>query len=169
MIIISTCIILKDKKSYRTLVIKLIKLKRSSESITGTMEKSLIDSQLRRPRILLVDDEPDILLTIKLSLVDNGFDVDAYDKSRLALINFKPKFYDLLLTDIRMPELNGLELYKKIRKKDSRIKVCFITAFVDYYRSIAENFNLNLNCFIRKPITIKCLVKHLNTELGSLS
>jgi DNA-binding response OmpR family regulator len=144
-------------------------LKRSSDIITRRIEKSLIDSQLRRPRILLVNAEYDILLSTKLSLVDNGFDVYAYDKPRSVLINFKTNFYDLLLTNIRMPELNGLELYKKIRKKDSRIKVCFITAFVDYYRSIAEKFNLNLNCFIRKPITIESLVKHLNTELRSLS
>jgi two-component system, OmpR family, response regulator ChvI len=136
---------------------------------TGRAEKSFIDSQLRRPRILLVDDGADMLLAIKLSLVDNGFDVDAYDKPRLALSNFKPNFYELLLTNIRMPELSGLELYKRIKKKDSRIKVCFITAFVDYYRSIVEKFNLNFNCFIRKPITIENLIKHLNTELGLLS
>jgi DNA-binding NtrC family response regulator len=144
-------------------------LKRASGIFTGRIEKSPIYFELRRPRILLVNDESDILLMIKVSLVDNGFDVDAYDKSRSALINFKPNFYDLLLTNIRMPELNGLELYKKIRKKDSRIKACFIVAFVDYYRSISEKFNLDLNCFIRKPITIESLVKHLNTQLGYLS
>ena len=110
-----------------------------------------------------------MLLAIKLSLVNNGFDVDTYDNPRLALINFKPNFYELLLTNIRMSELNGLELYKKIKKKDSRIRVCFITAFVDYYKYIVEKFNLNLHCFIQKPITIEKLVKHLETELESLS
>ena len=97
--------------------------------------------------------------------MDNGFYVDAYDKPKLALDNFKPNFHDFLLTDIRMPELNGFELYKRIKKKDSRIKVCFITGFVDYYKSIAEDFNLNLNCFIQKPISINDVVKHLDAEL----
>jgi len=107
---------------------------------------------LSQHRILLVDDEDDILLTIRTGLVDNGFYVDAYDKPKLALDNFKPYFYDILLTDIRMPELNGLELYKLIKRRDSRIRVCFITAFVDYYRSITENLNLNLNCFIQNQV-----------------
>ena len=125
----------------------------------------LLDFPHRQHRILLVDDESDLLLTIKLGLMDNGFYVDAYDKPKLALDNFKPNFHDLLLTDIRMPELNGFELYKRIKKKDSRIKVCFITGFVDYYKSIAEDFNLNLNCFIQKPISINDVVKHLDAEL----
>ena len=119
-------------------------------------------------RILLVDDEDDILLTIRTGLVDNGFYVDAYDKPKLALDNFKPYFYDILLTDIRMPELNGLELYKLIKRRDSRIRVCFITAFVDYYRSITENLNLNLNCFIQKPSAISDIVQHLIAELETL-
>ena len=45
-----------------------------------------------------------------------------------ALFNFKPSMYDLLLIDIRMPKMSGYELYKEIRKKDTRVKVIFVTA-----------------------------------------
>ena len=51
----------------------------------------------------------------------------------MALSNYRPNFYDLLLLDIRMPKMNGFELYEKIKKLDNKVKVCFISAYdVDY-------------------------------------
>jgi two-component SAPR family response regulator len=117
----------------------------------------------RGNRILLVDSDRDIILTLKLALINNGFVVDTYDSPRTALDNFIPNRYDLLITDIRMPEISGFELYKIIRQNDFRIRVCFISAFVDYYKSIAEDFDLH--CFIRKPVTTEDLVKQVKAEL----
>jgi YesN/AraC family two-component response regulator len=76
--------------------------------------------------------------------------------------------YDLLLIDIKMPKMNGFELYKKIMKIDSRPKVCFMTAFEIYYDEFRRVFpNLSVKCFIRKPIAVKDLVKQVRSELGS--
>lgn len=69
-------------------------------------------------KILLVDDEPDIIFTFKTGLEANGFVVDAFDDPVLALSNFKPGMYDLLLLDVKMPQINGFELYEKMRKID---------------------------------------------------
>src|SRR5918992_4704224 len=100
-------------------------------------------------KILLVDDDPDIVLTFKTGLESNGFEVDSYNDPSLALKNFKANFYDLLLIDIRMPGMTGFELYQEINKIDNKAKVCFffnkakvcfITAFELYYRALLEEF-----------------------------
>jgi two-component SAPR family response regulator len=57
-----------------------------------------------------------------------------YDKTTiLALSNFKAGMYDLILLDVKMPQINGFELYEKIREIDSKVKACFITAYEVYY------------------------------------
>ncbi|HEU5220509.1 MAG TPA: response regulator, partial [Candidatus Nitrosotalea sp.] len=69
--------------------------------------------------------------------------------------------------DIRMPKMNGFELYREIKKKnDSKAKICFFTAFEVYYDEFRKMFpSLEVKCFIRKPITISDLVTHINSEL----
>lgn len=69
-------------------------------------------------RILIVDDEPDITNSYSLCLEDTGlFEVEAYNDSVEALSNFKSNSYKLVILDIKMPMLNGFELYDKIKKK----------------------------------------------------
>ena len=119
-------------------------------------------------KILVVDDEPDISSSIKRGLERNGFQVDAYTDPEKALSEFKPGMYDLLLVDIRMPKLNGFELYREIKKKNDQSKICFFTAFEVYYEEFKKVFpTLDVKCFIRKPITISDLIAHINTELNS--
>ena len=117
-------------------------------------------------KILVVDDEPDITSSIKNGLQRKGFEVDTYNDPTDALSNFKPDTYDLLLIDIRMPKMNGFELYREVKKKSSDVRICFFTAFEVYYDEFRKMFpNLEVKCFIRKPITISDLVTHINTEL----
>lgn len=84
------------------------------------------DHQMRK-RIMVVDDEDDVNVTLRIVLEDQ-FSVDVFNDPFVALDNFKSGLYDLLLIDIRMPKMNGLVLCKKLRKIDSKVKVCFITA-----------------------------------------
>ena len=117
-------------------------------------------------KILVVDDEPDITSTIKTGLENKGFDVQSYNEPLKALSEFKPDLYDLLLIDIRMPKMNGFELYREIKKKSNDVKICFFTAFEVYYEEFRKMFpNLEVKCFIRKPITINDLVAHINSEI----
>jgi DNA-binding response OmpR family regulator len=119
-------------------------------------------------RILVVDDDSDITTFFKLALVDAGFNVDVYNDPLQVISDFKPNYYDLLLIDIRMPKLNGFELLKKIRKKDTKVKVCFITSFEVYYEAmIAEHPSIkkDLDCIIKKPITTAKLLERLEMHL----
>ena len=114
-------------------------------------------------RILVVDDEADTNTALHEILEQNGFIVDSYEDPFLALENFKPHFYDLLILDIKMPEMSGFSFYREIRKRDDKMKVCFLTAGEMYYGSYSDIFSsLPANCFIRKPITNDELLKHMD-------
>jgi DNA-binding response OmpR family regulator len=118
-------------------------------------------------RLLLVDDEPDVIFTFKKGLEAHGFVVDAFNDPVLALSKFKPGIYGLLLLDVKMPRINGFELYEKIKKIDSEVKACFITAHEVYYESLKEIFpTMDLDCYV-KPIEIEDLVSHVKAELAS--
>ena len=121
-----------------------------------------------RRKILIVDDDLDLTSMFKMVLEMNGFEVDAYNDPLMALLQFKPNSYGMALFDIRMPQLNGFELYKKIQEKDDRMKVCFITAFEDYNEEFKKSFPEleETKCFVRKPKAIEDLVKHVATILG---
>jgi DNA-binding response OmpR family regulator len=101
-------------------------------------------------RILVVDDESDICFVLKRVLGEYGFVVDSYDDPLIALEKFKADFYNLVILDIKMPELDGFSLYRKIKRLDKKVKVCFLTAGEMYYRVDSDIFSsVPAKCFIR--------------------
>jgi CheY-like chemotaxis protein len=123
-------------------------------------------------RILLVDDDPDVTLTFKAGLEGlyyndtKRFEVYAYNDPLVAVKEFKPHFYDVLLTDVYMPNMSGFELFEKILELDVNIRVCFMTAFVVNIQALREVYtNVNLGCFIEKPVSIEYLINRLSAEL----
>jgi two-component system, OmpR family, response regulator ChvI len=121
----------------------------------------------KKERILIVDDDPEIIKTLSLVLEDSGlYEVYSHNDPLIALKSFKPNFYDLLLLDFRMPQMNGLELYDKIEKIDNKVKVCFISAYDIEDKALKKQFpSLQVKCFLPKPIVINVLLKKLETEL----
>jgi DNA-binding response OmpR family regulator len=115
-------------------------------------------------RILVVDDEPDLTQVSTLALEYHGFKVDSFNDPQEALSKFEPGLYDLVILDIKMPKMDGFELYHEIKKKDNNAKVCFLTASELYYEEFRkkEYYALDRNMFIRKPIENEELVKEIN-------
>ena len=125
-------------------------------------------------RILVVDDDPDLTLTFKAGLdgyyygddYKKRFEVYTYNDPLIVLTQFKPHYYDLLLTDIYMPNMNGFQLCQKLLELDVNIRVCFMSALEVNIQALRDVYrNVNLGCYIEKPVTIKYLIKRLSAEL----
>ena len=120
-------------------------------------------------RVLMVDDEQDITFTIKTALENTGsFQVETFNDSALALSTFKAGVYDLVLLDIRMPEMNGFQLCRKLRNIDNKLKICFLTAAdLTYYREDKDVINdLGTDCFVTKPVDNEDIAARLKAILS---
>jgi CheY-like chemotaxis protein len=133
---------------------------------------------MKGKRVALVEDEPDIVMTFKAALEDAGFLVHTYQDPIVALSEFKPDYYDLVILDIKMPRMNGFELFSEMQKIDKQVRVCFITAgemYFDKFRrekgegeeregpEVEDKFcELNNERFLQKPISNEDLVKRIN-------
>jgi DNA-binding response OmpR family regulator len=118
-------------------------------------------------KICVIDDSKDITTSFKLGLQAHGYKVDVYNDPVKALAAIIPEFYDLLLIDIRMPNMNGFELCGKIRQRNDATKICFITSFQTYYEALLEEYpKIDHKCFIKKPIEITELVRIIESELS---
>jgi DNA-binding response OmpR family regulator len=122
-----------------------------------------------KDRIMLVDDEPDINAALSVVLKRGGYDVDTFESPLIALEKLKPGFYDLIMLDVKMPQMDGFELYREIKKVDKKAKICFLTASELYYESIRkEKFPpVDKELFIIKPISNAELLKKINAILKS--
>jgi len=120
-------------------------------------------------RILLVDDEPDITWCFNIVLEDNGFVVDSFNDPLLALSSFKKGLYSLALIDIKMPKMNGFELYREIRKIDDNVKISFMSAFdipIEDLKAVVPSLNEKAPPIIKKPVLVDDLVSSVKAGLG---
>jgi CheY-like chemotaxis protein len=133
----------------------------------------LKEKQRSCKRILIVDDEADVTISFKAVLEDSNsyyyantrIEVYTSNNPVVALSEFKPNFYDLLLVDINMPHMNGFELCEKILAIDINVKVCFMSCEPEINQALREIYPISLGCFIRKPVSIDYLINRIRSEL----
>ncbi len=125
--------------------------------------------QQGQKRILAVDDEPDLTKLCSLALEYHGFKVDIFNDPQEALSSYKSDYYDLVILDIKMPKMDGFELYDEIKKKDPQTKICFLTASELYYEEFRkkEYYAIDKNLFLQKPIDNEDLLKEVNRIMSS--
>jgi DNA-binding response OmpR family regulator len=125
--------------------------------------------QQEQKKILAVDDEADLTMLCGLALGYYGFKVDTFNDPQEALSNYKPGHYDLVILDIKMPKMDGFQLYDEIKKKDEKAKICFLTASELYYQEFRkrEYYAIDKNLFIKKPIENEELLKQVNRIISS--
>jgi two-component system, OmpR family, response regulator ChvI len=131
-----------------------------NDSKKDTLQTSV---QAKKYRVMIVDDEQDITAIFKIGLEKKQFIVTTFNDPLEALSKFKPQLYDLLILDIRMPGMNGFQLYNKIRDLDNNVKVCFVTAFEESRGEFRNSFPFleEISCYLKKPITVQDLIKRL--------
>jgi two-component system response regulator ChvI len=108
-----------------------------------------------KPNVMLVDDEPDMVITYKSFLSAEGYKVETFTNSQEALRHFaqmNPSYYDLVVMDIRMPNLNGLQLYYRMKAINSSIRVLFVSALDAVEELVSILPDIKHNNILRKPV-----------------
>jgi two-component system, OmpR family, response regulator ChvI len=139
--------------------------------ITKQIIKSpVLDEQQQKPNIMIVDDESDALLTYETFLASESYHVDAFTDPQEALKCFatkKPSYYDLIVMDIRMPHLNGLQLYNRLKAMNIPVKILFVSALDASGELISILPGVSHNDIIRKPVDEEHFVSAIRRVLGS--
>jgi two-component system response regulator ChvI len=126
--------------------------------------------QTSHPTVMLVDDEPDILAIFKTYLTSEGYKVEAFSDSYMALQSFarsEPRHYDLLVLDIRMPTINGLQLYQRLKAVDPYVKVIFLSALEATDELVSILDGVKSADVIRKPIDRKHFIQKVKATIES--
>jgi CheY-like chemotaxis protein len=119
-----------------------------------------------RPKVLVVDDEPDVRQVFELALSRNGFEVTPVESGPDALRAAECSFYELAFVDIAMPGMDGLETLKQLRELSPRTQVVMITAFMDHgldagdrHDRVAQALAAGARGCLRKPFGVSTIVK----------
>ena len=115
----------------------------------------------------MVDNEVDITFALENALESYEFKVDTFNDPITALKSYKTDHYDLVILDIKMPKMDGFQLYTKLRELDPHVKICFLTAselFYEEFRKMRLKLGEEIGeeYFIQKPIKTYDLLEKLN-------
>ncbi len=127
------------------------------------------DNKKPLAKLLVVDDDSDIVQVLKMGLIKNGFMVEAFTNPQEALQSFKSdaESYCLVLSDIRMPSLSGIQLSKKVKEVNPNVKVVLMTAFEIRDSEFSKVFpSTQVDGFVQKPIGIKELTDKILSLIG---
>lgn len=117
------------------------------------------------PSVLIVDDEMELASIYKKYLELSGYDVVSFTDPLLAFEYYKEntKRFTHVLTDLRMPSINGIELASKIRELNSKVRIFLITAFtIDDFINNKEYVDSKIETVIEKPVRLNTLREYLN-------
>ena len=118
-------------------------------------------------RILIIDDDEDITNLFKIFLEYDGYKVDAFTDPIGALYSFRRNVYDLVLLDLKMPRMNGMILYQKLKNINPTLLFCFITATKEYIEQLKRNIPDIEKIVIYKPILLSELRSKIHLLLSN--
>jgi CheY-like chemotaxis protein/class 3 adenylate cyclase len=146
--------------------IKDVRTKQQSQQLQRQQQKYSAN-------IMVIDDEPDILFTYECFLTDEGYNVEAFADPQEALKHFVQlsgafsSYYQLVLLDIRMPRLNGLQLYNTIKTLSPNTKIMFVSA-LDMAEELTSILpNMKYGDIIRKPVEREYFIRKINSMLNN--
>ena len=114
-------------------------------------------------KIALVDDDKNILVSLKMILESEGYTIHTYPDGIAALKGIKNNSVDIILLDIKMPRMNGMELFRKLREFNN-VPVIFLTSKDDELDEIF-GFKMGADDYIRKPFSQKVLLERIKAVL----
>jgi DNA-binding response OmpR family regulator len=122
-----------------------------------------------KAKILIIDDDPDINNLFKIFLEHDNFQVDAYTDPVDALYYFKKGKYDLILLDLKMPQINGIAMFQALKNRDDKAIICLTTADISYLEQLKEKIPNIEKYVIHKPILLRSLKDKINELVSEKS
>jgi DNA-binding response OmpR family regulator len=123
-------------------------------------------STTKNKRIMIIDDDKDITNLFAIFLEYNGYIVDAYTNSVKVFHNFRKNSHDLIILDLKMPNIDGITLYRKIKEIDSNVIICFTTADINYIQKLQKGIIDIEKVVLYKPVLLKDLKNKINWLLS---
>lgn len=114
--------------------------------------------------ILVADDDPQVLALLNEILSEEGYSVETAPDGQKALDNIGSQKFDLLISDVRMPGMDGFELLQKVKKNYKDIKVIMMTGYTDDY-DISDSLLLGADEYITKPFDISRMLLAIENVL----
>ena len=142
-------------------------LEKESQNKIRSWDRSLQQQEHNIPNIMIVDDQEDILATFKSSLDKflNAINIDTFKSSEEALIRFTESQYDLVIIDIRLPRINGIQLYKIMKSIRPDVKALFVSALDSAEEFITLLPGIRSSNILKKPVDMKCFIENVNNLL----
>ena len=120
-----------------------------------------------KAKILIIDDDKDITNLFSIFLEYNGYSVDAYTNPLEAINNFRKNSHDLIILDLKMPMMDGMTLYHRIKEIDDKVIICFTTADIIYIKQLQRGIINIEKIVLYKPVLLKDLKNKIDSLLLS--
>jgi DNA-binding response OmpR family regulator len=117
-------------------------------------------------KIMIIDDDKDITNLFSIFLEYNGYIVDAYTNPLEAFNNFRKNSHDLIVLDLKMPKMDGMALYLKIKEIDGKVIICFTTADINYIEDLRKSIIDIDKIVLYKPLLLKDLKNKIDLLLS---
>ena len=117
-------------------------------------------------RIMIIDDDKDITDLFAIYLESNGYNVNAYTNPLEAINNFRKNSHDLIILDLKMPIMDGITLYHKIKEIDNNVIICFTTADINYIQQLQKGIIDIDKIVLYKPVLLKDLKNKIDWLLS---
>ena len=114
---------------------------------------------------MIIDDDKDITNLFAIFLESNGYIIDAYTNPVEALNSFRKNSHDLIILDLKMPKMDGMTLYHKIKEIDNNVIICFTTADKNYIQQLQKGIIDIEKIVLYKPVLLKDLKKKIESLL----
>jgi DNA-binding response OmpR family regulator len=124
-----------------------------------------VDIKNNKKKIMIVDDDHDIANLFKIFLENNGYTVDAYTNPIDALKYFRKQRHDLIILDLKMPKMDGMTVYRRIKEIDEKVIICLTTADKNIIKDLKKGIIDIEKIVIYKPILLKDLKNKINSLL----
>ena len=117
-------------------------------------------------KIMIIDDDVDITNLFEIYLESNGYNVDAYTNPLDAFHNFRKNSHDLIILDLKMPKMDGMTLYHKIKELDNNVIICLTTADISYIENLRKGIIDIEKIVLYKPVLLKDLKNKIDWLLS---